>query len=179
MNLEVKSRLKYLNKKLKSETALTFQDINHMQGAYKDLTECQALLAKNVSKVMLFNLAQMIMLIIFRTLNAVVFCVMAEEENTKSISWCATNLVYTIDCMWRFSMIAWSCGSLQAEVSLYVDLLHSETLSHGPYRNNEIKSLESYNGDSSVLKLNLCISNDRSRIPLSLNYVLHGKFATI
>jgi hypothetical protein len=131
MNLEEKSRLKFLNKKLKSETALSFQDIKHMQGAYKELTECQALLAKNVSKVMLFNLAQMIMLIIFRTLNAVVFCVMAEEENAKSISWCATNLVYTIDCMWRFSMITWSCGSLQAEVSLYglyVDFLQSDTL---------------------------------------------------
>jgi hypothetical protein len=41
--MEVKSMLQYLNKKLKSETALTLQDIKHMQGAYKDLTECQAL----------------------------------------------------------------------------------------------------------------------------------------
>jgi hypothetical protein len=136
MNLEVKSRFKYLNKKIKSEKALTDQDIKHLQGAYKELTECQTLLAKNVSKVMLFDLAQMVMLIIFRSLNAIVFCVMAEAESAKSISWCATNLVYTSDCIWRFSMITWSCGSLQAEVNLYVMIYPSSlkrlTFSHGP-----------------------------------------------
>jgi hypothetical protein len=129
MNLEIKSRLKYLNKKLKSESAHTYQDIEHLQGAFNELSECQTLLAQSVSKVMLFNLAQMIMLIIFRSLNAVVFCVMAEEENAKSISWCATNLVYTCDCIWRFSMITWSSGSLQAEVKFYcVSTILSEML---------------------------------------------------
>jgi len=125
MSLEIKSRLAYLNKKLKSKSALTCPDVELLQGAFSELTKCQILLSKRVSKFMLFDLAQLLMLIIFRTLNAVVFCMMAEEENAKSISWCATNLMYTSDCMWRFSMITWSCDSLQAEVNFYLCIHHS------------------------------------------------------
>jgi hypothetical protein len=119
MNLEIKSRLTYLNKKLKSESsALTKQDVELMQGAFKELTKCQRLLSTSASKFMLFDLAQLLMLIIFRLLNAVVSCVVADAEKTQSTSWCTLNLMYLCDCLWRFSMITWSCGSLQAEVKI-------------------------------------------------------------
>jgi hypothetical protein len=125
MNLEIRARLTYLNQKLKSKSALTKQDVELLQSAFRELTNCQCMLAKSVRKFMLFDLAQLLMLIIFRTLNAVIFCVMAEAESAQSISWCATNLTFTCDCMWRFSMIAWSCGSLQAEVNFYFSTHHS------------------------------------------------------
>jgi hypothetical protein len=118
MNQEIKSRLKFINEKLRCGTrsTLTQYDVELLQGAFKELTGCQNLLAKKVSKVMLFNLAQLLLMIIFRSLNAFLFCVLADAESAKSTSWCGANLVFTCDCAWRFSMITWCCGSLQAEV---------------------------------------------------------------
>jgi hypothetical protein len=123
MNLEIKSRLAFLNKKLISTSSLTKQDVELMQGAFRELTKCQRLLSTSVSKFMLFDLAQLLMLIIFRALNAVVSCVVAEAESAKSITWCTLNVMYLCDSVWRFSMITWSCGSLQAEVKLCLYIL--------------------------------------------------------
>jgi hypothetical protein len=116
VSLEIKSRLKHLNAKLKTRNAPTQKDVESLLSIFRELTGFQTRLAKYVSKILLFDLAQLLMLIIFRSLNAIWSCVFTEVGSTRGISWCVTNLVFTCDGLWRFSMIAWSCGSVQAEV---------------------------------------------------------------
>jgi len=113
--LEIKSRVQILNKELKS-SQVNFKEIKALHHVFQALNENHFSLSVCTRKFLLFDLSQMLTLVVFRALYLFVSCNGDQDNEGKRIILCIKDLVYMTDCIWRFCMLTRSCGTLQNEV---------------------------------------------------------------
>jgi len=117
--LDIKYRFKNLNEELKSQnTCLNKSQAEKLHFVFRALDEIHSKLAASTRKILLFDLSQILMMILSRSLNICIHCFAPEDNESKSSIWCFTQALYVADCIWRFCMIICSCGTLQNEVTI-------------------------------------------------------------
>jgi hypothetical protein len=115
--LEIKSRYTKLHSILKTSAGnCNLQEVRALHTIYSSLRDGHSLFATHVSKFLLTDISQMLMLIMNGILSVFVNCLVTKEGGEqKSFSWCTTHGILAADCTWRMCFLIHSCGALQIE----------------------------------------------------------------
>jgi hypothetical protein len=115
--MEIKSRYTKLHSILKTSAGnCNLEEVRALHTIYSSLRDGHSLFALHVSKFLLTDITQIVMLIMNGILSVFVNCLVTKEGGEqKSFSWCTTHGILATDCTWRMCFLIHSCGALQIE----------------------------------------------------------------
>jgi hypothetical protein len=121
MCLEMKARYENVHLLLKLKVGcINYKEVRALGSSLISLRDAHCLLIRHVRTFLLSDISQLVLLVTTGILNIFLCCLVPSEgEEQKSASWCATNVVFATDCLWRVCFLVRNCGALQNEVRRY------------------------------------------------------------